>query len=108
MGRIAIAHRTKNVHPSGLDRLDAGATDHEQAASGDSSLEIAGTGTSLSGVAASPKQVPPLEEELAEKEVVLRDIWFQLSPRERQCFGHRFSDMVLKAFGLRPVPEVKS
>jgi hypothetical protein len=32
----------------------------------------------------------------------LHDIWFQLSPTDRQRFGHRFSGMVLKALGLRP------
>src|SRR2546421_4509875 len=107
MGRVATAEGTTNVDPSGLDRFGAGATDHEQAALGDSSLETSGAGTSLSGVAAGNLQAPPLEEEFAETQVVLHDIWFQLSPRERQCFGHRFSDMVLKAFGLRPVQEVK-
>jgi hypothetical protein len=34
----------------------------------------------------------------------LHDIWFQLSPPDRQRFGHRFSGMVLKALGLRPCP----
>jgi hypothetical protein len=108
MGRVANAYGTTDVHSSDLDRFGAGAKDHEQGTIRDSSLETPGTGTSLSGVAASNLQAPTLEGEFAEKELVLHDIWFQLSPRERQCFGHRFSDMVLKAFGLRSVPEVKS
>jgi hypothetical protein len=108
MGRVAIAYGTTNVDPGCLDRFGTGANDYEQGALGDSSFETSGTGTSVSGVATGNLQVPPLEEELAEQEVILREIWFQLSPCERQCFGHRFSDMVLKAFGLRPVQEVKS
>jgi hypothetical protein len=107
MGRVAIAYGTTDVDPSGLDRFDAGATDYEQGATGDSSIETSGTGTALSGVTAGTSQASPLKEAFAEKEVVLHDIWFQLSPHERQCFGHRFSDMVLKAFGLRPIQEDK-
>ena len=108
MGRVANADGTTEVHTSGLDRFGTGANDHQHGARGDSSFGTSGTGTSLSAVATGNVQAPPLEKAFAQQEVILHDIWFQLSPRDRQSFGHRFSDMVLKAFGLRPAQEVKS
>jgi hypothetical protein len=60
----------------------------------------------LPGTAIDPRHTTP-EEESAGQEVVLRDVWFRLSPSERQSFGHRFSGMVLKASGLCSTREVK-
>ena len=107
MGRVAIAYGATDVHSSELDRFGAGATDGEQETVGNSCLATSGTRTPLPRVEVGESQAA-LEKKVAKEEVILQDIWFQLSLRERECFGHRFSDMVLKAFGLRRVQEVQS
>lgn len=106
MGRVATADGAAGLHTSGLDRSAPGAIRREQGSAGDPPLGAPGAGPALSGLAAGTRQATP-EEESAGQEVVLRDVWSLLPPSERQCFGHRFSGMVLKASGLRTAREIK-
>ena len=104
MGRAATSIGTSDGRPGFLDRSGHGTTPFGQGPIGDPALRPDGTGPVLSRAAGEPHQPPTIEEALAGQEVVLNDLWFQLSLPDRQCFGHRFSDMVLKALGLRPCP----
>jgi hypothetical protein len=108
MDRDSTDFRTTNLHPSGLDRPDHRAADHGQESTGDSSLRADGDSAALPGTVAGDASAPHFEEENASQKVTPHDIWFQLSLRERECFGHRFSGMVLKAFGQRATQEVQS
>jgi hypothetical protein len=105
MGRAATTNGTSDGRPSILDRSGDGAILFGRGPTGDPVLGPDGVGPVLSRVAGAPHNEPPtLEEALEEQEVVLNDLWFQLSLPDRQCFGNRFSGMVLKALGLRPCP----
>ena len=105
MGRTAITIGTSDGRPSILDRSGDGSIHFEQATSGDSTSGAPGTGSLLPATAGKPRQTSTLEETITGQEVILNDIWAQLSLPDRQCFGHRFSGMVLKALGLRPCSE---
>jgi hypothetical protein len=102
MGRAAITIGTSDGRPGILDRSGDGTIPLGQGPPGDPALGATGTGPALSYAAGEPRKTPTLEEALAGQEVILNDLWFQLSLPDRQCFGHRFSGMVLKALGLRP------
>jgi hypothetical protein len=105
MGRASTTIGTSDGRPSILDRSGDGAIPFGQRPIGDPALGPDGAGPALSRAAGAPHNKPPrLEEALAGQEVVLNDLWFQLSLPDRQCFGHRFSGMVLRALGLRPCP----
>lgn len=108
MDRASTDFRTTNLHSSGLDRPDDRAADHGQESTGDPSLRADGDGAALPRAVAGDASISHLEEENAAQKVTPHDIWFQLSLRERECFGHRFSGMVLKAFGQRTAQEVQS
>jgi hypothetical protein len=104
MGRAAAAPGTSDGCPGILDRSGDGAIHRSNWPTGDPPLGTPGIGPVLPASAREPRQTPAPEEALAGQEVVLNEIWFQLSLPDRQCFGHRFSGMVLKALGLRPCP----
>lgn len=104
MGRAATTIGTSDGRPGILDRSGDGAVPLGKGQSGDPALGHAGAGPVLSQTAEGLRKPPALEKALAGQEVVLRNLWFQLSLPDRQCFGHRFSGMVLKALGLRPIP----
>ena len=104
MGRAATVNGPSDGRPGILDRSDGGAIPFGQGPTGDPTIGPDRTGPALSRAAGEPHEQPTLEEALAEQEVVLNELWFQLSLPDRQCFGHRFSGMVLKALGLRPCP----
>ena len=108
MDRDSTDIRTTNLHPSGLDRSDHRSAAHGQESIGDPSLGATGDGAVLPRAVAGDTSAAHFEEESTAQGVMLHDIWFQLSLRERQCFGHRFSGMVLKAFGQRSTQEVQS
>ena len=104
MGRAATAIGTSDGRPGILDRSDDGAIRFGQGPTGDPALGPDRADPALSRATEEPHELPTLEDALARQEVVLNDLWFQLSLPDRQCFGHRFSGMVLKALGLRPCP----
>jgi hypothetical protein len=104
MGRAAITIGTSDGRPGILDRSGDGAIPFGKGPTGDLALEATGAGSALSWAAGEPHKKATLEEALTGQEVVLNDLWFQLSLPDRQCFGHRFSGMVLKALGLRRCP----
>ena len=104
MGRAAITIGTSDGRPGILDRSGDGTIPFGQVPTGDPAFEPSGAGRLLSQAAGELHKLPTLEEALAGQEVVLSDLWFQLSLPDRQCFGHRFSGMVLKALGLRSCP----
>ena len=100
MGRAATAFGTTDRCPGILDR--SGRPIHPvRGSTSDPPLGAPRTGPVLSRVAEGTWQTSPLEGLPAGQAVTLHDIWFQLSPPDRQRFGHRFSGMVLKALGLR-------
>jgi hypothetical protein len=51
----------------------------------------------LPELAAKSQNLPDEEGPCWGQQVTLQQVWFQLSPTERQRFGHCFSRMVLKA-----------
>ena len=105
MGRAATAHRDggrPSRHPGPIcrrsDSLRARTNRRSSPrASSNWPGTVTGCGRAARATDASKKHSP-------EQEVVLHELWFQLSLPDRQCFGHRFSGMVLKALGLRPCP----
>ena len=101
MGHAATAFGTTDRRPGILDRSGR-AIRPERGSTSDIPCGAPGAGPVLSRVAQGPRQTPPLEAAHAGRDVALHEIWFQLALPDRQRFGHRFSDMVLKALGLRP------
>jgi hypothetical protein len=97
MGRAAITLGASDGRPRVLDRSGDGATRLGPGPTRNPTSGAPGAGTFLSGA----KATPTFEEMFAGQEVDLSQIWAQLSLPDRQCFGHRFSGMVLKALGLR-------
>src|SRR5512135_3346200 len=103
MGRAATALGTTDCRPGILDRSGRVFL-QEGGSTGDPPRGAPGAGPVLSRAAQGPRQTPPLEAAHAGRDVALHEIWFQLALPDRQRFGHRFSDMVLKTLGLRPCP----
>jgi hypothetical protein len=101
MGCAATALGTTDGCAGILDRSVDRAIRHEEGSTGDPSLGAPGTGPVLPAAAEESRQPPSLEGAIAGQEIVLHEIWFQLSLPDRQRFGHRFSGMVLKALGHR-------
>lgn len=102
MGRAAFTIRTTDCCASVLDRFAGSEFFPEKGPGGDSARGPAGIDTVLPG--SEPCSVSDLAQERsqAEPEVILHEVWTQLSVPDRQRFGHCFSFMVLKALGLRP------
>ena len=100
MGRAAIALGTTDHRPGILDRSGR-AVFQEGGSTGAPPHRTPGTGSVLSRAAEASQQTAPFQETLAQPDLALHEIWFQLAPPDRQRFGHRFSGMVLKALGLR-------
>jgi hypothetical protein len=110
MARSAFTVRAPNSNTCDLDRFLKGRLGYAQDRTGDSSLSPARANAALPGPASGAPEERREEGPSKEQEVVLHEVWSQLSVPERQRFGHCFSFMVLKALGLRPcsAPEVQS
>jgi hypothetical protein len=104
MGRASITLGTSDGRPVIVDRSAGGTIRRAQEPTRDSAIGALGTGLLLPEAAGEPWQTQTFEEMLEGQEVVLNEVWSQLSACDRQCFGHRFSGMALKALGLRPCP----
>ena len=104
MGRASATLGTSDGRPVIVDRSAGRTIRRGQQSTRDSAIGALGTGRLLSEAAGEPWQTQTIEEILEGQEVVLSEIWSQLSACDRQCFGHRFSGMALKALGLRPCP----
>ena len=107
MGRAAITLGTSDGRPDILDRSGDGSIRFERATTGDPTDGAFGADSVLPGTEGKPRQTSTCEETIAGQEVVVNEIWAQLSLPDRQCFGHRYSAMVLKALGLRPCGETE-
>jgi hypothetical protein len=99
MGRATATLGTTDRGARVLDQSTGGVLYSDGGPSGDPAFGPSRTGPVLPGLGDTPEEGP-----LAVQEVMLQQLWFQLSLPERQRFGHRFSSMVLKALGLRPGP----
>jgi hypothetical protein len=102
MDRGAFTVGAKNSHSSVLDRFAKRELGCAEDRTGDSSFGTIRTEAVLPRSAAGTSEDRREEEASKEQEIVLHEIWSQLSLLERQRFGHCFSFMVLKALGLRP------
>jgi hypothetical protein len=102
MGRAAITNGTSDGRPSIVDRFGTRPTLHGQGPLGDPSNGTSRVGSLLPEGTRKRSDTSAFKEAVAgQEEVDVNEIWFQLSLSDRQCFGHRFSGMVLKALGLR-------
>ena len=104
MGRAAFALGTPDGGAGVVDGSASGLLCPENRSSGPASLGPPRTGPVLPGPATGSQEGFPIEEPRPEPDVMLHQIWMQLSVPDRQRFGHCFSFMVLKALGLRPCP----
>ena len=104
MGRASATLGTSDGRPVIVDRSAGRAIRRGQQSTRDSAIGAFGTGRILPEAAAGDPWQTQMFEEMQGQEVVLSEIWSQLSACDRQCFGHRFSGMALKALGLRPCP----
>jgi hypothetical protein len=104
MGRASVTVGTPDGRPVIVDRFAGRTIRRGQQPTRDSVIGALGTGQLLPEAVGEPWQTQTFEEMLEGQEVVLSEIWSQLSACDRQCFGHRFSGMALKAIGLRPCP----
>ena len=101
MGRATSTLGPTDCGASILDRSAIGLLGSAKDRAGDSSFSSPGADTLLPGSATcSPADLS--SEESPAQEVILHEVWSQLSVPERQRFGHCFSFMLLKALGLRP------
>ena len=99
MGRASPTLGTTDRGARILDRSAGGVLYPDGGSGADPAFGPSRTDTVLPG----PEDTSA-EEPSAGPEVMLQQLWFQLSLPERQRFGHCFSSMVLKALGLRPGP----
>jgi hypothetical protein len=102
MDRVTVTLGTEDGGTRIVDRSAFGLPGRTEDRAGDSSLGPAGIGPVLPRSAQCAQAGLTEARPHAEPEVVLHDVWSQLSVPDRQQFGHRFSFMVLKALGLRP------
>jgi hypothetical protein len=110
MDLATVALGTADRDPRILDRLADRWPGSDQVETGDPSGRAPRVDAVLPGAATGSPADSAEEGPREEQEVVLHDVWSQLSVPDRQRFGHCFSFMVLKALGLRPcsAPEVQS
>lgn len=100
MDSLAIALGTADHCACDVDRPADGLLTPRPRTGGSSSFDSSRTGSTVPEDARSaPPDAAPAE--IPEKEVILHQLWFQLSDPDRQRFGHYFSAMFLKAVGLR-------
>src|SRR5262245_55132346 len=100
MGRATSTLGPTDCGAGILDRSGIGLLGSAKDRAGDSSFSSPGADTLLPGSATSSQA--DLSEKPPAQEVILHEVWSQLSVHERQRFGHCFSFMLLKALGLRP------
>ena len=96
MGRAPVTIGAPDGGPRVVDRSAQRSLHSSAGASRDSAFCPPRAGPVLPGSPAAPQ----LKGSIAEAEVDLQQIWFQLPVPDRQRFGHCFSAMVLKALGL--------
>jgi hypothetical protein len=101
MGRATSTLGPTNCGASILDRSAIGLLGSAEGRTGNSSVSSLRADTLLPG-SATCSQADPSSEKTRTQEVILHEVWSQLSAPERQRFGHCFSFMLLKALGLRP------
>ena len=100
MGRVAATLGTAGFGARSLDRFAGGLLLQDESSGEDSALSTHRTGAILPE--AGHEEAGTREDQNgAEAEVSLPQLWFQLSVAERERFGHCFSFLVLKALGLR-------
>src|SRR5262249_18452336 len=102
MGRATATLGSPDCSPGVLDRSAGGVVHAETGADRSPALGPPRTESLLPGPAPGPTAPVGCPAPPAEPEVMLHQLWFQLSAPERQRFGHCFSAMVLKALGLPP------
>jgi hypothetical protein len=96
MGRASIALRA----PDGCSGIVDGSVPQTpfclQEGERDSPLRAAGVGAVLPTSASSTEAHSQQSQPRAQEEVILAQLWFQLSREQQVCFGSCFSRMVLK------------
>jgi hypothetical protein len=99
MDRVAITDWTKDGSAGIVDGPANQSLPADRGATGTPAVRSAGIEPVLPGPTEKSAEAP-----LAETDVTLQHLWFELPVPDRQRFGHCFSCMVLKALGLRPCP----